>query len=99
MTANKHIKFAIHPGTMIRDELKARGISNTDFANAIGKTTAFTSWLLSGKKYSITPDVAIRIGNVLNINPVVLLALQAEYSLWKKYQSNKEYYDNNFQAL
>lgn len=54
----------ITPGDILADELDARGWTQADFADVLGRPTQFVSEIISGKK-EITIESAAQIGAVL----------------------------------
>ena len=83
MTAvNDAIPFAsIHPGSILREELKARGISQKEFAKTIGIQATHLSALIHGTR-NITPSVAAKLESGLEgITAEMWLRLQNAYNL------------------
>lgn len=68
------------PGEILREELEARGWSQADFAEIIGRDPALVSEIISAKRI-ITPDTACAIGEALGTSAQVWLNLEAEYRL------------------
>lgn len=69
-----------HPGTILREELKERGIKQKVFAEMIGMRPSHLNALLHGAR-NISPLVATRIENALQIPARVWLNLQSNYDL------------------
>ena len=69
-----------HPGTILREELKERGIKQKVFAEMIGMRPSHLNALLHGAR-NISPQVATRIENALQIPARVWLNLQSNYDL------------------
>lgn len=57
---------AIHPGEILREELKERGIKQKDFAQAIGWQATHLSEFINGKR-NLNEDLAIRLESHLGI--------------------------------
>lgn len=55
-----------HPGSILKKELKARGIRQEDFAAAIGMPAPELRELINGDRY-ITETIAIKLENALGI--------------------------------
>ena len=71
---------AIHPGTILKDELDELGISPTEFARQIDVPANRVSQIINGKR-SITGDTALRFGHWFGTEPQFWLNLQAQYDL------------------
>lgn len=57
---------ATHPGSVLKRELKARGIKQKDFAEAIGMPASNLSALIKGNR-NITESIAIKLEEALGI--------------------------------
>jgi HTH-type transcriptional regulator / antitoxin HigA len=68
------------PGEYLDDELKARGWSQSEFADIIGRTPSVVSQLISGKRV-ITPELAKEIGAAFGTGPEVWMNLESAYRL------------------
>ena len=71
---------AIHPGEELLDELKARRISQKDFAELSTIHPSQLNEIIKGKR-GINADVALQIGNALNIPAEFWLRSQMYYEL------------------
>ncbi len=71
---------AIHPGTILKDELDELGVSPTEFARQIAVPPNRVSQIIGGKR-SITGDTALRFGHWFEIDPQFWLNLQAQFDL------------------
>lgn len=67
-----------HPGSVLKSELKARGIKQKDFAQAIGMPAPNLSEIIKGKRH-ITETIAIRLENALGIPFQTWMNLQNRY--------------------
>lgn len=74
------------PGEYLADELEARGWSQADFADIIGRPVQFVSELVNGKK-ELTAESATQIAAALGSEPSTWLGLQSEYRLWQLAQN------------
>jgi HTH-type transcriptional regulator / antitoxin HigA len=72
---------AFPPGSYLRDELEARGWSEKEFAEIIGRPAQAVSEILNGRK-QIVPDTALAIAEALGTSPNLWLNLQTNYSLF-----------------
>ena len=71
----------VHPGIMLGEELKARGIRQKDFARAIGIQATHLSAMIHGTR-SITPAVAVKLEQGLEGIPArIWLRMQERYNL------------------
>lgn len=70
------------PGEYLADELEARGWSQADFADIIGRPVQFVSELVNGKK-ELTAESAAQIAAALGSEPSTWLGLQSKYRLWQ----------------
>lgn len=69
------------PGEHLLDELKARNISQNDFAEKIGMSNTTLSGIISGSM-DITADIAKKIGKGLGTSSEVWMNLQNSYNEW-----------------
>ena len=76
-----------HPGGMLLEEwLKPMGLSQTDFAAALGVPFQRLNELILGKR-GVTPDTALRLSRVLGTTPELWLNLQQAWDLWHAMQT------------
>ena len=70
--------FDVHPGMILREELRARSMSGNALALRInsGRVTD----ILNGKR-GISPDTALRLGRFFGNDPQFWLNLQASHDL------------------
>lgn len=68
------------PGEYLGDELDARGWSQAEFAETIGRSAKLVNEIIGGTT-SITPATAIEIGAALGTGARVWLNLEHEYRL------------------
>ena len=73
-------KRAIHPGEVLKDELKERGISPAEFARCIDVPPNRISQIIAGKR-SVTGDTALRLGHWFGMEPQFWLNLQTQFDL------------------
>ena len=71
---------AVHPGSILKDELDELGVSPTEFARQIDVPPNRVSQIISGKR-SITGDTALRFGHWFGTGPQVWLNLQTQFDL------------------
>ena len=68
------------PGEFLREELEARGWSQTELAEIIGRPVRLINELIAGKK-AITPETAIQLGDSLGTGPELWMNLESQYQL------------------
>lgn len=65
--SNRLVPFrAIHPGEILREELRERGIKQRDFAQAIGVKAPHLNEFIKGKR-NLNEDLALKLEQYLNI--------------------------------
>ena len=73
--------MAIHPGEVLGEELKSRGISQKEFAENVGMQATHLSALIHGMR-NITPALAAKLETGLpGITASFWLGMQAQYNL------------------
>lgn len=72
-------------GEFLAEELEARGWTQTEFAEILGRPTQFVSEVISGKK-EITRESAAQIAAAFGGSPTRWLKLQDSYYLWRQQQ-------------
>ena len=76
-----------HPGALLRqDVLPELKITQQEFADRLGVSRRTVSEVLLERR-SITPDMAIRLGKLLNTTPESWLRMQQALDLWQLQQS------------
>ena len=79
--ANNLIPFIpVHPGSVIRDEIKARGISQRRFAKLMGIPPSQLNEIINGKR-PLSAEHALMVEALLDISAVPLLRMQTDYNL------------------
>jgi HTH-type transcriptional regulator / antitoxin HigA len=68
------------PGEFLRDELEARGWSQTEFAEIIGREPRVVNEIILAKR-GITPETAIELGAALGTSAQLWLNLESAYQL------------------
>jgi len=74
-------KTFFHPWGYLLDELKARKITQTKFADIIDIPVSALNEIIKWKK-NLTPDLCVRIEEALGISARTRMNLQVAYSLW-----------------
>ena len=74
------------PGRILKKELDARGWTQKDFAEIIGRPEQVISEIINGTK-QITPETAIEFSRAIGTSPEFWHNLEANYQLWLAYKS------------
>lgn len=73
----------MHPGAILREDvLPALGMTQTEFAQRLGVSRLSVSDLLLEKR-GMTPEMAARVGKLLNTTPDSWLRMQQAVDLWE----------------
>ena len=72
--------FATHPGELIRDELKERGMTQKQLAAAMDIKPSVLSETVNGKR-SISVNMALALERVLGIPADIWMNMQSQYDL------------------
>lgn len=79
----------VHPGEIIRDELKFRGISQRKLARTINVSPTIINELLQGKR-QLNVELALLVCAALDIDAEPLMELQTKYNITKA-KRNEEF--------
>jgi addiction module HigA family antidote len=71
---------AVHPGEVLKDELKELGITPTEFARQIDVPPNRISQIIAGRR-AVTGDTALRFGHWFGTEPQFWLNLQGAYEI------------------
>ena len=80
---------ATHPGEMIKDELKERGMTQKQLADETGIKTSVLSETINGKR-SVSLNVAFALEKALDIPADVWMNMQTQYDLDKANIAKRE---------
>lgn len=69
-----------HPGSLIKDEIDFRGISQKQLANDMGVSYTVLNDIIRGKR-SINPKFALLCERAIDIPAYMLLRLQSDYDM------------------
>jgi addiction module HigA family antidote len=72
--------WSIHPGEILREELKARELTQVAFAEMAGRSVRVINQIIKGKK-SITANTALDLEHGLGVSAGFWVRLQAEHDL------------------
>jgi len=70
------------PGEFLKEELEARGWSQTELAEIMGRPVRLINELIAGKK-GITPETAVQLGDALGTGPELWMNLESAFQLSK----------------
>jgi HTH-type transcriptional regulator/antitoxin HigA len=73
---------AFPPGDFIREELEARGWTQRDLAEILGRPVQAVSAIVNGKRV-VTPETAVALGAAFDTSPDFWLNLESAYRLAK----------------
>lgn len=76
----RKVAETFHPGVFIEEELEARGWSQLDLAEILGKSPRDINLLIKGK-LSVTPKTAISLAEAFDTNPQFWMNLETSYQL------------------
>lgn len=81
MKRNVIVPFeATHPGTIIRDEIEARNVTQKQLAIDIGVLPTFLNEIINGKR-PITADFALLLEKTLEIPAELWMKFQSQYQI------------------
>ncbi|WP_096664718.1 HigA family addiction module antitoxin [Polaromonas sp. AET17H-212] len=75
------------PGEFLKEEIEARGWSQVELAEILGRPPKVVNEIIAGKK-AITPETAIQLGEALGTGPELWMNLESQYQLSKVAVSN-----------
>lgn len=81
----------IHPGSIIKDELEFRGVSQRALAKHIGVSYSQFNEILNGKR-DLNSEIALLLEAALGIEAQPLLRIQLDYDL-QQTKSSKSFID------
>ncbi len=78
---NQAVPFeATHVGEVIKDELTARNMKQSELSELTGIQKSILNDVIKGKR-SLTPEMALLLGNALGISATFLMNIQTQYEL------------------
>jgi HTH-type transcriptional regulator/antitoxin HigA len=80
MMNNRRVAEVFPPGEFILEELDARGWTQVDLAEIIGRDTVQINRIIQGKQ-AITPDTAKQLAEVFSTSPELWMNLESSYRL------------------
>jgi len=89
MRLPKHLP-PTHPGEMLLEEfLKPLNMSQADAARRLHLPLNRLNELIKGKR-GMTPDTALRLGELFKVSPTIWMDLQTGWDLWHAIQRRKD---------
>lgn len=76
-----------HPGRILREELKARGMTPHAFAMAIGVPASRIDQIVKLRR-GVSPETALRLARYLGGSPKLWLRMQADWDLARAEKSH-----------
>jgi HTH-type transcriptional regulator/antitoxin HigA len=70
------------PGEFIKDEIEARGWSQADLAEILGRPVQMVNELIAGKR-SVTPETALGLAEAFGTDAAFWMNLESSYQLWR----------------
>ncbi|KVV16218.1 hypothetical protein [Flavobacterium sp. TAB 87] len=77
----------IHPGVILKREIKLRGLKNKELADSLEEHAQTIGAILKEKR-SINPNLSIKLGHELGVANDYFMILQASYDVKKAIQIN-----------
>ena len=81
--------IALHPGEILQDELAARDLKKSFFAEQLGMKPGHFSELLHGKRH-ISAATALKLEKLLGISAEYWMRVQVSYDLFIERNKEKE---------
>ncbi len=84
-----HTDITIHPGEVLQDELDARNIKKSLFAEQLGMKAGHFSELLHGKRH-VSAATALKLEKLLGISAEYWMRVQVYYDLFMERHKEME---------
>jgi addiction module HigA family antidote len=84
-----HTDVSLHPGEILQDELEARDIKKSSFAEQLGVKPGHLSELLHGRRH-ISAATALKLEKLLGIGAEYWLRVQVDFDLFMERAKEKE---------
>ena len=81
--------ITLHPGEILQDELEARDIKKSLFAEQLGMKASHFSELLHGKRH-ISAATALKLEKLLDVSAEYWMRVQVYYDLFMERQKEME---------
>jgi len=76
----------LHPGIILKRELKLKGIKNSELANSVQEFPQKIGAIIKEKR-GINPSLSVKLAKFFNVEEDYFMQLQASFDV-KKYSSN-----------
>lgn len=76
----------VHPGSLIRRELKIRGVKSTELASSINEHKQTISAILNERR-AINPKLSIKLGKEFKVSEDYFMILQSSYDVKRESES------------
>jgi len=80
---------AFPPGEFIKEELEARGWTQGDLANIMGRQDSVVSAIINGKR-SVSPQIASELASAFGTSAELWMNLQATYNLYARKEQKSD---------
>src|SRR6202051_3458942 len=87
--SNKAMAQAFPPGEFIKEELEARGWTQSDLANIMGRQNSVVSAIINGKR-SISQQVASELASAFGTSADLWMNLQASYDSYERREPKED---------
>ena len=74
--------YAVPPGDVLEERIKAQGFSQAEFARRCGHSAKLISEIINGKA-PVKPGIALQFEKVLNVDASIWLNIETDYRLYK----------------
>jgi antitoxin HigA-1 len=81
--------ITLHPGEVLQDELEARSIKKSLFAEQLGMKASHFSELLHGRRH-ISAATALKLERLLDVSAEYWMRVQVYYDLFMERQKERE---------
>lgn len=87
----------VHPGRILKREMKKRGMKNVELASTLNEHAQTIGAIIKGKR-RITPQLSVKLGEYFHTSPDYFMQLQASHDV-KKYQDTRPKVTPNLKIL
>jgi HTH-type transcriptional regulator / antitoxin HigA len=77
------------PGEFLKDELEARGWTQAELGEIMGRPTRLINEIIAGKR-GVTPETAVQLASALGTSPDLWMNLESQYQLSKVQSANTD---------
>lgn len=82
MTNQYRPDYAVPPGAILEERIKAQGISQAELARRCGHSAKLISEIINAKA-PLKPDIVLQFEKVLNVDASIWLSIETDYRLHK----------------